>query len=148
MTQNWTTFQCYSKWHDNKWHEFMQMIEGIQNKLATFWQIITNCDKHFKSWQTDMTENKKNTKGDIEVLASKLALKNLVEKVNIYNQQLNIWRNIWRSIFDRVERLCLSFFKTWLSLFNKCRKGEITRMITKLYLIKKCQHLQMKNYAK
>ena len=44
----------------------------------------------------------------------------LVEKVNIYNQQLNIWR----SIFDRVERLCFwlldnnrswFFIKFWTS---------------------------------
>ena len=84
MTQNWTTFQCYSKWHDNKWHELMQMIQEIQNKLATFWQIITNCDKHCKLWQTlqIMTNRisdrkQKNTEGDTEALASELALKNL-----------------------------------------------------------------------
>ena len=29
----------------------------------------------------------------------------LVEEINIYNQQLNIWRNNCRSIFDGVERL-------------------------------------------
>ena len=38
--------------------------------------------------------------------------KNLVEKVNIYNQQLNIWRStIWQSIFDGVERICHYFIK-------------------------------------
>ena len=35
-----------------------------------------------------------------------LKKKKLVEKVNIYNQQLNIQQNIWRSIFEGVERLC------------------------------------------
>ena len=32
--------------------------------------------------------------------------KNRVQKINIYNPQLNNWGIIWRSIFDRVERLC------------------------------------------
>jgi hypothetical protein len=43
-------------------------------------------------------------------------------KSKYFHQQLNIWRNIWRAIFDGVERICLS----WEIPSNVCGFYEST----------------------
>ena len=69
-----------------------------------------------------------------------LKKKYLVEKVNIYNQQLNIWRSI--VLVDGVERLLMSKKVNFLSkkkLGKLGKKSQLTMINKKTFWATKCE---------